>query len=70
MVLYNIIINFNNILCGYFRVITTVLNITFEDKIACSTCWLMLVELIPNGMYVDVYQTKEDESFGGPQVIA
>lgn len=55
---------------GFHRVITTVLNITFEDKIACSTCWLMLVELIPNGMYVDVYQTKEDESFGGPQVLS
>ncbi|XP_072022229.1 phosphatidylinositol-glycan biosynthesis class X protein-like isoform X1 [Amphiura filiformis] len=55
---------------GFQRDLVSVIEITFEDHTPCNTCWFMLVEAVPRGMYVDLDQIKAVESFGAPKVLS
>ena len=34
----------------------------------CTTCVLLLIESLPKGLFVDLYQAVAAVQFGGPQV--
>ncbi|CAH1794356.1 unnamed protein product [Owenia fusiformis] len=56
---------------GFHREVTSKVEVSTEGGPSTfGTCVLLLIETIPMGAYVDIYQLKMGEEYGGPKVIS
>ncbi|XP_022080275.1 phosphatidylinositol-glycan biosynthesis class X protein-like [Acanthaster planci] len=55
---------------GFHRDIHSSLSILLDPAHHCTSCDLLLIESLPSGLFVDLYQAASAVEFGGPQILA
>ncbi|XP_038069253.1 phosphatidylinositol-glycan biosynthesis class X protein-like isoform X2 [Patiria miniata] len=55
---------------GFHRDIHTSVSVLLDQSHHCTSCHLLLIERLPGGLYVDLYQSAAAVDFGGPQILA
>ncbi|XP_033630082.1 phosphatidylinositol-glycan biosynthesis class X protein-like [Asterias rubens] len=55
---------------GFHRDVQTSLRVLLDPRHRCTTCRVLMIESLPKGLYVDLYQAEASALFGGPQILA